>query len=270
VVALSPPDGDSPTTYCPATASPAKRPAKRAAARESASPLLLRELTPAVVHTQTETAQRFLESAYTSVQGVLRSLEELRVNRGLGRSLRGRLTDNEEDLLRAALVFAGAGLDATLKRLIQDALAVLVQTNDAAEKEFKDFAERRLTAGEGTDPKALAHYLIAPDPRRRLVQDYVSAMTGGSLQSHQEVLRVTAAVGIDDRGLTQRITRLRAAFEARNEVSHELDLTLPERPGARGRRNRRIPDTTAHAHELLEVGQLVLNATAKLLSSPAS
>jgi hypothetical protein len=36
---------------------------------------------------------------------------------------------NEEDLLRAAIVFTGAGLDATLKQVIRDALPSLLEND---------------------------------------------------------------------------------------------------------------------------------------------
>ena len=76
-------------------------------------------LSPAEFHSYTETAQRFLASAYDSVEELLTTLTMFREWRRLeGQSLRGRLTRNEEDLLRAAILFAGAGLDATLKQLV--------------------------------------------------------------------------------------------------------------------------------------------------------
>lgn len=77
----------------------------------------IKQLSDPVVHSAAETAQRYLTSAYESVAAVLTNLELVRQNRrNEGQGLRGRLTDNEEDLLRAAIVFAGAGLDACLKR----------------------------------------------------------------------------------------------------------------------------------------------------------
>src|SRR5438874_7971944 len=78
----------------------------------------LRGLSPAISATGTETSQRFLASAYDSVEAVLENLSkirELRREQGTG-DIRGRLPPNEEDLLRAAIVFTGAGLDSVLKR----------------------------------------------------------------------------------------------------------------------------------------------------------
>jgi hypothetical protein len=65
----------------------------------------------------TETAQRFLISAHEAADEIWTTLEVLRQGRKAeGSDIRGRLVMNEEDQLRAAIVFTGAGLDSTLKR----------------------------------------------------------------------------------------------------------------------------------------------------------
>jgi hypothetical protein len=73
-------------------------------------------LSPAEFHRHTETAQRFLASAYDSVEELLITIAMFReLYRQEGFVRWGRIRQNEEDLLRAAILFAGAGLDATLK-----------------------------------------------------------------------------------------------------------------------------------------------------------
>src|SRR5262245_44706240 len=109
-------------------------------------------LTPAATEPQTETAQRFLASAYDSVEAVLQTLKtvrQLRKQKTDGRVT--RLTSSEEDLLRAAIVFTGAGLDATLKQLIRDTLPILLATNTQAHDKFESFAGERLGTGEVAD-----------------------------------------------------------------------------------------------------------------------
>src|SRR3954447_23854049 len=83
----------------------------------------------------TETAQRFLEGAHDSVESLFQSIDSLRTARGAGG--RGRLTSSEEDLLRAALVFTGAGMDATLKRLIGDTLPAALDRSEQAHEMFE-------------------------------------------------------------------------------------------------------------------------------------
>lgn len=228
--------------------------------------MLLAALTPARAHPKTETAQRFLASAYDSVGAVLGTLETIRGLRKLETGdVRGRLTAAEEDLLRAAIVFAGAGLDSMLKQLLRDSLSALLEMNADANRKFEQFAEQRITAIDVADPRMVARYLTAASPRDRLIEDYLYALTGSSLQSADQVQLTVSALGITDATLRKRITGLRNVFVARNEISHELDLRRPERPGDRARRSRGMQATADLCHEALEVGQLIVNAAAPLL-----
>lgn len=228
----------------------------------------LRALSAACGEAGTETAQRFLASAYDSVEAVLDNLakiRELRRQEGSG-DIRGRLTANEEDLLRAAVVFTGAGLDAALKRLIRDTLPSLLERNDQAHEKFESFAAAELGTGEIADTRTIARYLTSPNPRERLIEDYIYALTGSSLQSAEEVHKVASALGIEDAELHKRIAGLRKLFLARNEISHQLDLQRPERQGDRARRTRSIQPTKNLCHEGLEVGQQIINAVGAILS----
>jgi hypothetical protein len=111
----------------------------------------------------------------------------------------------------------------------------------------------------------IARYLTSPDPRARLIEDYIYELTGSSLQSAEEVQRTAGALGINDAELRKRISNLRTLFVARNEISHELDLQRPEQPGDRTRRSRRIEGTKALCQEGLEVAQLILNGAGNLV-----
>jgi len=228
----------------------------------------LRPLTAGTFAPGTDTAQRFLASAYDSVDAVLETLETLRDLRRqqAGGRIPGRLTSNEEDLLRAAIVFTGAGMDATLKQLIRDTLPGLLDVSDLSHDKFEAFAGQRLGTGEIADTKMIARYLISADPRRRLIEDYIYDLTGSSLQSAEEVGKVAGALGINDGALRKRIDGLKDWFSARNEVSHELDLQRPEQPGDRTRRTRPMGTTKTLCQEGLEVTQLIVNAAGALLA----
>ena len=162
-------------------------------------------------------------------------------------------------------MFTGAGLDATLKQLIRDTLPTLLERNQQAHDKFEAFAAGRLGTGEIADTKMIARYLTSPDPRTRLIEDYVYELTGSSLQSADEVQKTAGALGIDDEALRKRITGLRALFVARNEISHELDLQRLGQPGDRTRRTRRIEATKSLCQEGLEVGQLIVNGVGSLM-----
>ncbi|HSH61653.1 MAG TPA: hypothetical protein VK988_18790 [Acidimicrobiales bacterium] len=213
-------------------------------------------LTPAITMSATEKAQRFLGSAYDAVNGVLTSLDTVCEARG---RTRGRLTSNEEDLLRAAIVFAGAGLDATVKQLLRHALPVLLDSgNPQATEKFETFAVGRV--GADAEPRHLARYLTAVNPRSALIEDYVYALTGSSLQSAEEMSNAAGALGVAERGLRRDINGLREPFfKARNKVAHELDLSHPERPGDRSRAGRGTGETVTMCHEALDVTQRLIN-----------
>jgi hypothetical protein len=223
-------------------------------------------LSAACLDPATDTCQRFLASAYDAVEAVLDNLGKVRgLRRQEGGDIRGRLTANEEDLLRAAVVFTGAGLDATLKQLIRDALPALLGQSAQAHDKFEAFATGRLGTGDIADTRVIARYLTSANPRERLIEDYTYDLTGSSLQSADEVQKVAGALGIDDPELRKRIGGLKDLFRARNEISHELDLREPARHGDRTRRSRRIEPTKKLCHEGLEVGQLIINAVGTLL-----
>lgn len=228
----------------------------------------MKSLSPARLCASADTSQRFLAGAFDSVGALLDTLDTIRrVRRDERGDIRGRMPENEADLLRAAVVFTGAGLDATLKQLIRDTLPLLLEQNQQAQSKFEAFAADQLGIGEIADTKVIARYLTSPNPRARLIEDYIYKLTGSSLQSAEEVQQVAGALGIDDKDLRKKITGLREAFVARNEISHELDLQAPERQGDRSRRTRGMPKTIAMCHEGLEVGQLIINAVCDLLTA---
>jgi hypothetical protein len=168
--------------------------------------------------------------------------------------------------LRAAVVFTGAGLDATLKQLIRGSLPKLLESSEQAHDKFERFAAERLGTGEIADTRAIARYLTSPDPRTRLIEDYIYELTGSSLQSADQVQTTAGALGIKDASLRKRIDGLRTLFLARNEISHELDLQKLSKPGDRTRRSRAMQTTETLCSEGFEVGQLIVNAVGKVLA----
>src|SRR5438128_1675248 len=57
-----------------------------------------------------------------------------------GKEVRGGWAYPAQDSLRASVLFAGAGLDRSLKRLAEDALPALVEFDDTCNSKFQDFA----------------------------------------------------------------------------------------------------------------------------------
>jgi hypothetical protein len=86
---------------------------------------------------------------------------------------RGRLKEAEVDLLRSALVLAGAGLDAVLKRLIRDALPELLavgSTHPGADKVFKTHVSMQVR--EKKPSTSWTKAILDADPRQAMIRLY--------------------------------------------------------------------------------------------------
>jgi hypothetical protein len=182
-------------------------------------------------------------------------------------SRRGAPTDEQMDLLRAMLVFAGAGLDSMLKQLIRDALPTLAESDLKVVEEFEKFASRRLRQSGVDDEgpsasKLLVSALISESPREAILEAYVQDLTGSSLQSASELLKATAALGIQ--GALSTYGRLGDAFRARNEIIHELDINFSH--STRNRQTRALADMVLLSDEILRVAAHVLQLTDERLA----
>jgi len=229
---------------------PARQPRRTRRPGVRASSTSLGTLPNRVTSAQTIRAQRFLDAAIDSVRSALKALDIVRDQRRTpARNLpRGRLTDAEEDLLRAVVIFASAGLDAGLKQLIRESLPAVAALDSNSNEEFRVFVRQHLGEAEfGVNTGRLTDVLLTnrTSPRDALLDRYVESLTGESLQSAQQVGSVCTALGITDPALRQRIRQgsgLDLMFRARNEMTHELDLLrdLEPGPGVRPKRTRTI------------------------------
>jgi hypothetical protein len=219
-------------------------------------------------HAITEKAQRFLASAFESVNAVFENLEVLRdVDRQkTGRDPRGRLPHNQEDMLRVAIAFTGAGLDATLKQLVRDALPTLLDKSGDAHEQFRDFVEKHLgDASANVSAKKLSGYLARGDIRGALIDRYVADLTGDSLQSSGQLFKTAKSLGLADAQLRKNKDRLDQFFTARNQIIHELDLQHTAKQGDSSRRPRRLSITRDDCSLVFETGQQFINAVVDLL-----
>lgn len=201
---------------------------------------------------QTQRAQRFLSSAFECVQNMLELVTD------------GQLSNSDSDLYRAAIVFAGAGLDGATKQLIRDALPLLLVENETACEKFEEFARQHIEVRGGIKGKNLARLLIAEDPRVQLINEYQRELTNESLQSVEQLSLIAGALGITDSTLRKQLKELRPAFAARNQIVHELDLLHTESQGDRSRRRRKKAENSI-AFDLLNTGQGLINGAASIL-----
>jgi len=187
-----------------------------------------------------ERAAQVLSTAHDSANALLKAYDLARLTRG---RRGGMTTDNEQDLLRSMLVMAAAGLDATAKQLIQDALQHLLAVDDKARNSFEKFIQRRIVADASAPTssgavKLLAAALAAPSPQQRLIREYVQHLTEGSLQSIESLYDVAAALGVEPSLVGLDPAALGPVFDTRNKIIHELDINLDARTRTRNVRSQ--------------------------------
>lgn len=212
---------------------------------------------------ETEPSWRYLRSAHTSVTGLFDGLHQLRLveQQGRDKDTRGKLSDDQKDLLRAALVFTSSGLDACVTRLLRDTLATLIASNKQAEKEFKDWVSRQLNSKV---PGNIREAILDQNPRDRLVDHYIENLAKPSLQGTDDLIKVRKALGLTETKVSQEsVDQLKPFFAARNEIVHELDLTEPTGPGSSARRSRSMEAVRDQCDRALQLLVLIIQATAE-------
>ena len=135
-----------------------------------------------------------------------------------GRNAKGASTDKDQDLLRAMLTFACAGLDSLVKQLINDALPDVINCNEAAELMFRRDIERRIRRAEEIDHRFLADVLTQERPRDRLIEILVSDLTSQSLQSKDQLLKAGSFFAIESDSITKNPNGLAQIFTVRNQI----------------------------------------------------
>lgn len=193
----------------------------------------------------------------------------------------GTWTAQAQDSLRAAILFAGAGLDRSLKSLVETAIPRLIDHDDVVRKKFTEFAEVTLTdkTTQSINPGEFVRLFLqsGKNPEDVLRTRWVIELTSGSAQSAERVEELASALGVTESTLRARMkpsaktrTALQLAFDARNLVAHELDVTLPSeesrKPLERIRAVRKVQETERHVSELLAVAQMVVNDVAVRLA----
>lgn len=178
------------------------------------------------------------------------------------RSGPGASKTEEQDLLRAMLLFAGAGLDACAQQLVKDALPKLVDRLPEARNELASFAARHLRKsreGEGVDPSALAALLIG-NPEENLIQLLIDDLTGSSMQSVEELKRVARHLGVaKSQALRTTISGCRDPLKIRNRIAHDMDVNIT-RGKTRNRRSRKREDMVKETNKLLLAAEKLIVA----------
>jgi hypothetical protein len=209
-----------------------------------------------------------LASAFAAVSSLVE--DTYPVLRGQRDGSRGRLTHAEQDLFRAAVVFAGAGVDAVLKQALRSCVPHQVETSSGAREKYVQFVLKDIQKGTAIDAARLAELLVDENPRASLLESYVASLTGSSLQSQQQVKASLSALGLQDQqDLFKSSSDLNVLFRTRNEIAHEMDMT-PAALRDKGRRTRRDRSMSAYVsmcHDGLDYCQRVLNSLEDVMAA---
>ncbi len=214
---------------------------------------------PRITNPKTESCSKaavILERTHDSADALLKAFELAQGGRG---APRGMTTDDEQDLLRAMLVMAAAGLDSMLKQLIRDALPALVKVSPPVREGLEKFVARSIR-GDADSPeplsgtKFLGRVLAAESQQTQVIEEYIRDLTGVSLQSASELAKAAAALGLSKTKVD--VLRLKEIFDIRNKIIHELDINLD---GDKRKRNvRGLESMMKHTNSLLEIGEQML------------
>jgi hypothetical protein len=220
-------------------------------------------------HPETDRARIVLDHGRSSVNSFFATFDHLLKIRKAKTG--GAPTDEEQDLLRSALVFAAAALDSSLKQLVRGALPKLAERNESVAAEFETFVQRQLK-GETDDVessfghKFLASILVSRAPQDKLLSEYVIHLTGTSLQSVEQLFKTCRALDVSAKSLASNRKLFQDIFEARNKITHELDVRFTGKQGHRQRNSRRRDDMQKYSEALLDVAEeIVSGVEAKLV-----
>ena len=158
-----------------------------------------------------------LERTHYSADALLKAFEIAQNQRG---KPRGMTTDDEQDLLRAMLVMAAAGLDSMLKQLIRDAMPALVKASPAVREGLEKFVTRSIRGdAEVGEPlsgaKFLARVLAAESQQTQVIEEYIRDLTGASLQSASELAKASQALGVTS--VKVDVAGFKLIFDVRNK-----------------------------------------------------
>ena len=157
------------------------------------------------------------------------------------------------------LVFAGAGLDSSVKQAAEDCLPVLALHSGETREELEKFSVRRLRGlGEAESAnRFLVKLLMQPSAEDAFIKEFVEDLTRGSLQSTSELHKMCEIFGIASSDMAKQIQTLAPVFEARNMIIHEMDMDFSVTN--RNRRSRRREPMVAWTNNLLEVAERIVD-----------
>jgi hypothetical protein len=213
-------------------------------------------------HDAVLTSYNIVCNAHKACSAFLKQFEDIRRYR----KAKGTPTDTEQDLLRAMLAFACAGLDSMSKQLVRDVLPELVDRDEGAAAMFFQRTKKALYKDNVLNVELLLRSIMTAAPRNILMSDLVSELTSGCLQSVDELFRVAAYFNIASKDLAANPNDLKRIFHVRNQIAHEMDMDFTQRN--RSRRPRARDVMIDDVNVIFSVAKVFLEKTDNKLNEP--
>ena len=207
-----------------------------------------------------QSAHIIISNANKASSAFLKQFEDIRKYR----KAKGTATDAEQDLLRAMLTFACAGLDSMVKQLVRDALPSVVKKDQGAAAMFVQRTKKTIYSDNVLNTDLLLQAILTESPKDVLIENLVFDLTSGSLQSVDELFRIASFFNIPSKDLIGNPQDLRKIFGIRNQISHEMDIDFSQRN--RNRRPRARDDMIQYTNTIFKVAKVFLEAVDKRLA----
>lgn len=211
-------------------------------------------------------ARRLLDGSYKSVDELLLAVKELdRHRRAQNEHSKGRKSERERDLLRAAIVFTSAGIDASMTRLVKEAgKSLILAKEEGAYGQYREFLKQEIPPN--SIPRGLRDILIDERLEESVVDYYLTEKTRASFQGSSDLdKRVRALLGLPKSVLDGDTKQeLDSFFTGRNRIVHAMDYK--DEDGNRTGRNHH--DETEVQHQcftVLNLAAILINETVQLL-----
>ena len=212
-------------------------------------------------------AWKFLRTAHDSTAAILESFEaRRRANKDAIGKTHGRLSADEMDLLRAAIVFTSSGMDASLQRLVRDTLPALIAVEGSgARAKYQKFLTEQLRLVKPM--KEFSAAVLGDDPARELVKAYVDMRTKASYLGIGDLTdRVRETLGLSRTAVPEAdIYALEPFFLARNAIVHRMDYVDAAAPKSRKRHPRMYDATVSECDLAFDVVSRLILESANLM-----
>lgn len=207
---------------------------------------------------------RYLAGAHDSVQALLAIFDDVHARvREARRENRGTLRQEEQELLRSALVLTSSGLDASMHKLVRVALPRMIAHGGSARDRYEAWL-RDEVGKPGPASRAVVDAVVSKDATGALVDAYVSVKTAASYQGTSDLsARVRDLLCLPSKLVTDgEIVALAPFFTARNAIVHDMDYQDTSDSSHRRRHTRSSAATLIECDRAFQLCARMIEVTA--------